>query len=371
MPLSHHHCKTCDKRILQHKPQIRCSICTRDYHSKCAKLTPSDINSLKSMNLYRSWSCYCCNSAIFPTIFLNTSSTTSATIITKSQTSSTNREYCVTCSKIGNKLEICEMCDCKSHKRCFAGNLGCKKCARNIFPGYDVNVNELFSITGNNNSRFNPFSNDSDLNNIGFTDLFDGGTGDNEDWSVCSQLLDNCKYYELTQIKNRHPAELKVLSLNIRSLKDKISNLIDNIEQFSKFDVLCFNETSCSLDKLPFEGKELELDNFHPPIVQFPSRESSRGGGLAIYLNKSFCSINDYKILTSLSDNSDPAKGEFLFIEITRKNKNIILGNMYRSPSGDPTNFIAELESKLEALKKHKNKHIILVSDSNIDLLKF
>ena len=44
---------------------------------------------------------------------------------------------------------------------------------------------------------------------------------------------------------------------------------------------------------------------------------------------------------------------------------------MYRSPSGDPSTFIDELENRLEALKRHKNKHIILVSDSNIDLLKF
>ena len=193
-----------------------------------------------------------------------------------------------------------------------------------------------------------------------------------EDWSTYSDLLDNCKYFEPNGVKCRISGELKVFSLNIRSLKEKIATLNDDIDNFSKFDVLCFNETNCSPDKLPFEGKELELKNFHPPIIQNPARASSRGGGLAIYLNKELCSVSDYKILTNLSQNSDPAKGEFLFVEIARKNnKNIIIGNMYRSPSGDPSTFICELESKLDNLKRHNKKHIILVSDSNLDLLKF
>ena len=44
---------------------------------------------------------------------------------------------------------------------------------------------------------------------------------------------------------------------------------------------------------------------------------------------------------------------------------------MYRSPSHDPNLFLTELERKLELLNKHKNKHIILTSDNNIDLLQF
>jgi len=135
---------------------------------------------------------------------------------------------------------------------------------------------------------------------------------------------------------------------------------------------LCFNETCCSTEKLPFGGTELELEPFHPPLIQSPARESNRGGGLIIYINKKLCSIDSFKILNNLSENDDFSHGEFLFVEITRQNnKNIVVGNMYRSPSSDPCHFIGTLEQKLELLKKHKNKHVILVSDSNIDLLKY
>ena len=184
-------------------------------------------------------------------------------------------------------LVTCDVCSLKSHKRCFAGLFGCKSCARYIIPGYDVNNNELFCITGNNNARFNPFDSDCDLNNLGFTNVFDYSE-EQEDWSFCSQLLNNCKYLEPSEIKHSRDSEIKIFSLNIRSLKDKMPTIIDNIDHFSKFDVLCFNETNCSILKLPFGGRELELGPFHPPIIQSPARNSSRGGGLVIYLNKKF-----------------------------------------------------------------------------------
>ena len=365
-------CSCCAVRISTHKPRISCSICLQNFHPKCAKLVPNDILHLKNIDALASWTCFECNVQTFPWFALVNNNAFETPVSKVSSDRNRKRDYCNTCHKLGNSLLLvtCELCNLKSHKRCFAGILGCKSCARDTIPGYDVNVNELFGITGVNNARFNPFDSESDLNNIGFTGVFDD-SGAREDWSSCSQLLNSCKYFEPNEVKCRSATEVKIFSLNIRCLKDKITSLIDNIDHYSKFDILCFNETSCSPDNLPFGGKELELIKFHPPIVQSPSRESSRGGGLVIYLNKAFCSINDYKVLSNLSENSDPANGEFLFIEITRKSKNIIIGNMYRSPSFEPDTFISHLEQKLELLRRHKNKHIILVSDSNIDLLKF
>ena len=137
------------------------------------------------------------------------------------------------------------------------------------------------------------------------------------------------------------------------------------------FDIICFNEINCIPENLPFSGTELHLDNFHPPIFQSPTRASGRGGGLAIYININFCLESDYRVLENLSDNSNVANGEYLFVEITRKNKNIVIGNLYRSPSESPQCFLDTLELKLISLRAHKNKHSILVSESNNDLLKF
>ena len=44
---------------------------------------------------------------------------------------------------------------------------------------------------------------------------------------------------------------------------------------------------------------------------------------------------------------------------------------MYRSPKGNPSLFIDKLEHKLDLLKRHSNKQIVLTSDSNIDLSNF
>jgi hypothetical protein len=280
------------------------------------------------------------------------------------------RRTCHTCSKLGNLLDVCDMCGNASHPRCFAGLLGCKRCAKDIFPAYDIRVQELFALTGHNNLIFDPFSFDNDLHNIGVADREEGGF-EQQAWSACSNVLQQCKYCELSSITSTRSYELKVLSLNIRSIHSKISTIRDlELKHYSKFSVLCFNETWCSADTLPFGGTELELEGFHPPIIQRPSRTSGRGGGLCIYINTSLCSENDFHVM-EISDNSDPAIGEFLFVEINRNgNKNIIIGNMYRSPSFPPGPFLDNLGQKLDVLKKHKNKNIVLVSDSNIDLLK-
>ena len=250
----------------------------------------------------------------------------------------------------------------------------CRKCIQDIFPGFNVNTSELFysdSQLRYNDKIFNPFDRNSDINNIGNFDDEDANF-EQLAWSQCSSILEQCKYYEMDKVTVSRSSELKILSLNIRSIYDKITNLREEIGHYSKFDILCFNETCCSTDRLPFGGKELELEPFYPPVVQSPARQSNRGGGLIIYVNRNVCSENDYKILDSLSENTDYEVGEFLFLEITRaRDKNIIIGNMYRSPSSNPAIFIDRLEVKLELLKRHKNKIIVLTSDSNIDLLKY
>ena len=44
---------------------------------------------------------------------------------------------------------------------------------------------------------------------------------------------------------------------------------------------------------------------------------------------------------------------------------------MYRSPSTSPKAFIDSIKTKVAKLNKHKNKHILLLGDTNIDLIKY
>ena len=136
-----------------------------------------------------------------------------------------------------------------------------------------------------------------------------------------------------------------MFKVHINSLKSNLRKIIENIDHYKKFNVLCFNETSCNPDHLPFGINELNLDGFYEPVVQKPTRDSSRGGGLAIYVNQNLCPEHSIKILNDLSSADDVKTGEFLFVEIAmgKTTKNIILGNVYRSPSFPPARYIDQI----------------------------
>ena len=51
--------------------------------------------------------------------------------------------------------------------------------------------------------------------------------------------------------------------------------------------------------------------------------------------------------------------------------KNLIIGNIYRSPSSNHTKFIERLDFNLKKLDRHKNKIIHLVGDFNVDLSRY
>ena len=371
MPFHKLVCELCNKRIQPHKPHITCTLCNTDYHPKCNNLSPSDITCLIELNLYNTWSCRTCYVNTFPFAHCLDQALDSPGV---NITVGASRQKCHVCLKFGTKLQNCEICDQMTHPRCFWGPIGCKHCMQDTIPGFNVDSFDLFFAKSEHFCKlFNPFDCNSDIFNLGHTDD-EQNNFEQDVWEPCSNILENCVYNELSNISRSRDSELKVFSLNVNSINAKIMSIRDEISHFSKFDILCFNETLCSIDKLPFGGKELELESFYPPFVQSPARCTNKGGGLIIYVNKAFCALNDLKVIESLSDNTNFRNGEFLFIEISRKKgKNIIIGNMYRSPDSKlkPDDFIDKLENRLDILKRHSNKLIVLTSDSNIDLLKY
>ena len=168
----------------------------------------------------------------------------------------------------------------------------------------------------------------------------------------------------------------RIMSLNIRSILKGVDKIKDNIDIFQeKCDIICFCETNAKVEKddeLETDDKrkanvkldDISLDGFHPPIYKNPYRDSGKGGGLAVYVNKRFCDcsditcikLDDPKSMENKSESNPP--GEFLFVKIafrvyeTNVNKkslikNIIVGNVYRSPSSNHTKFIERLEGQL------------------------
>ncbi|MCP4456642.1 MAG: endonuclease/exonuclease/phosphatase family protein, partial [Cytophagales bacterium] len=194
----------------------------------------------------------------------------------------------------------------------------------------------------------------------------------NSMWSEISEFLVKCQYTQQKHVKTASKSQLKVFTLNVRSLTKNVCYLREQIDQFDKYDILCLNETNCTRDRLPNGINDLILDGFHEPFLQDPIRSSGRGGGLAIYVHKRVADIDKIELF---NPNPDPTNtsGEFQFIKIHQCkgfNSTKIIANIYRSPSRNVESFNNLLESILQKLDRHSRKHMLLSGDFNIDLIK-
>ena len=256
------------------------------------------------------------------------------------------------------------MCNKNIHKRCSLDSFGCKKCRDDMFPASC----DIFS-SGVNNKFFDPYNPDSLVNLIGSNDDIEA---ESEILDSLSKNLRKCKYTFLEDLNQSNNNKFNILSLNIQSLKGNFHKLIEEIEQLQKFDAICLCETNIDPSESTMGNHDLyNLEGFNAPIIQKPARMSNKGGGLAIYINSNKFNDESIKIIENISTAESPESGEFLFLEIDTgpKNKNIILGNMYRSPSHKPQNFIDKLSEICINLDKNMHKNIILVGDTNVDLI--
>jgi hypothetical protein len=135
-------------------------------------------------------------------------------------------------------------------------------------------------------------------------------------------------------------------------------------ENSFQFDIVTFTET--------WSNNELEsilqLENYKSAFKHKINKKE--GGGLAIYVNENI----KYKARTDLQFPIEKQhEYDSLFIEIVTpepSDKNIIVGNIYRSPNfNNVQDFTSHLKTLVESIDK-ENKTIILTGDFNIDLLK-
>ena len=68
-------------------------------------------------------------------------------------------------------------------------------------------------------------------------------------WSDISAFLTHCQYKQQRNVKRSTSSQLKTFSMNIRSLFKNIDKLREDIEIYDKYDILCFNETNCTLEQ--------------------------------------------------------------------------------------------------------------------------
>ena len=363
-------CSKCKCRVPKNRPRLVCDICNLTKHYRCQSLSKTDAYFIIKC-ADSTWSC---NECIFDILPVNACTVSRAKNCSQNSTPKFKTK-CFSCdgqSYSAKNVDNCPWCGAVCHKKCINNNLGCNKCCDNMIPGFRVNNFELYGTTtaACNDFIFNPYCSSNNIYQIG--DKIANEAEHNNFWNEISDCLINCKYKQLKNIALPKDEELTVLSLNIRSLHKNVTVINDNASEFTKFDILCFNETNCNFDKLPNGIIDLDIEGFHPPIIQAPTRKSCRGGGLATYVNKRVCSEEDHTKLDIVPETI--IDSEFLLTKLTNckgSGKSVVIANVYRSPSRTPDKFNDSLEIILNKLNRHNKKHILLVGDFNIDLIKY
>ena len=158
---------------------------------------------------------------------------------------------------------------------------------------------------------------------------------------------------------------LKILSLNVRSLYSKLSELH---VRFKDFDVLCFCETwlnsSINDQMISMEGFELLRLDREKGNITTKKGKPKRGGGLIVYIKTELSAFAE--IVEEIS--SVTGNVEQLWISINKPNtKKQIVANIYRPPNGKLSDAIYEMS---ESMKKVRNSHsgeITILGDFNVN----
>ena len=149
-----------------------------------------------------------------------------------------------------------------------------------------------------------------------------------------------------------------IVHINCRSLNKNFDNLLRLIDSLKVMPtVIAVTETWLN---------SFNEDHFIIPGYTFfaSSRKSKSGGGVGLYITNLV--ISAVKIV-DIIDNYF----EFILVEITQPNcKNIIVGAIYRPPSGDLGQFNLAFDNFLNLLISDCHKHIFLAGDYNINLLR-
>ena len=147
-----------------------------------------------------------------------------------------------------------------------------------------------------------------------------------------------------------------LLHVNARSLNknfDALELLIMSINQFP-FSVIGITETWLHSNSPSI----FQLQNYN--FIR-ADRVHGKGGGVGMYINKQL------RFKTRPDIHIEGA--EDIFIEvINNKEKNIIIGTIYRPPHNDMDNFSGSLDATLHTVLQ-ENKIVYLMGDYNIDLL--
>jgi len=184
--------------------------------------------------------------------------------------------------------------------------------------------------------------------------------------SICNSTLNACDYHLEESFNNMISSIgistqcFSLFHVNIRSIPKNIFKL-ENYLSLLKFEwsILGITETWCK-----DSNKDLYSLAGYQSIHK--CRPFRSGGGVSLFIKDNL----EFTVRNDLGFNN--ACMESLFIEINKdivgKNRNIIVGVIYRPPDTNVKDFNEYLEQLLESIKS-ENKIPYLIGDYNINLL--
>ena len=187
--------------------------------------------------------------------------------------------------------------------------------------------------------------------------------------------LHSCGYYEVDEFQKKveHlPNTFSTLSMNIRSLPGKMTELNDLIAQLNyktfKFSIICLQEVW----NIP-EYMNLNLNGYHPPVYKLRDpknkRVSNLGGGIGIWVDTN----EDFQVIDKFSIFQEGLL-ESCFIKLINKNGFKIVGNIYRPPGSNIDLFNNTIDNLLTSISldpEYKKAEVVIQGYININLLNF
>ena len=181
-----------------------------------------------------------------------------------------------------------------------------------------------------------------------------------------------CSYFDNTQLINKFKncRKIKFLSWNLGSLPSKFDEFKEYINFLLQnniyFDIICIQEIFSIIDQ---DLYKLENYNF-----VFSSRKKGKGGGVGIYIHKK----HRFTVIDDLSYFEENLFESLTLKVITEQKKSNIISCVYRpnSPvqgmsSNDQMEYFIDKISNLQAAMSSYKGDSYIMSDLNLDLLKF
>ncbi|KAH9631137.1 hypothetical protein HF086_001072 [Spodoptera exigua] len=166
----------------------------------------------------------------------------------------------------------------------------------------------------------------------------------------------DCQYYRHLNLSSwnlnisRNEKYLRVLHLNIRSLRKHFDELIVFLEGYTHINVLVLSEIN-------IKAEEVAMYHIEGYNMFAKTRERTRGGGLLIYIKED---------LTFVEKPSQLSSAEVLHGTLNMKNTCLNIIALYRPPKTNKMQFISETEKLIQEIPRNEN--IIIVGDININL---